>query len=361
MTAYVIAEAGVNHNGDVRLALELIDIAADAGADVVKFQTFVPEEVISRHAPKAEYQLTTTDAGETQLDMARKLWFPNNKFFDLAEHCRKRDITFLSTPFNLSSIDFLANEMNLETLKLPSGEITNGPFLLHAARTGCDIILSTGMATLDEIKDALSVLAFGLTKNKSLPTPENLRNCYESKIGRKALSRQVTLLHCTTEYPTPFKAANLKAMDTIRQTFGLPVGFSDHTPGINASVAAIARGAVVVEKHFTLDKEMDGPDHKASLSPLELSALVNAVKEVSQSLGNGVKTPHKVELKNIPIARKSLVASRSIKKGELFSEENLTVKRPGTGVSPMLYWKYLGTPACRDYTEDELISDNEDF
>lgn len=357
MPVLVIAEAGVNHNGDVGLARDLIDVAAEAGADVVKFQTFVPEEVISKNAPKAEYQMTTTDAAESQLDMARKLWFPNDNFFMLAEHCETRGIQFLSTPFNLSSIDFLANDMKLKRLKLPSGEVTNGPYLLNAARTGCDIILSTGMATLDEVRDALAVLAFGLTGGKETPTHSAFAAAFESEPGQKVLRDKVTLLHCTTEYPTPFEAVNLRAMDTLRDAFGLAVGFSDHTPGINASIAAAARGAVLIEKHFTLDKAMDGPDHKASLDPSELRALVSAVQEIDLAMGDGVKAPHAVEIKNMPIARKSLVARHDIKEGELFTEGNLTVKRPGTGVSPMLYWDWVGQPAPRDYAEDEIISD----
>ena len=357
MTAYVIAEAGVNHNGDVALARELVDVAAEAGADVVKFQTFVPEEVISQYAPKAEYQLTSTDAAETQLEMARKLWFPNDNFFMLAQRCAGHGIRFLSTPFNLSSIDFLAAEMKLETLKLPSGEVTNGPFLLHAAKTGRNIILSTGMATLDEVRDALGILAFGLCGAEAAPGPGAFRSVFESDIGQQVLRDKVTLLHCTTEYPTPFEAVNLKAMDTLRDAFGLAVGFSDHTPGINASVAAAARGAVLVEKHFTLDKNMDGPDHKASLDPAELKALVSAMQEIGQAMGDGIKAPHAVEMKNMPIARKSLVARKEIAPDELFTEENLAVKRPGTGVSPMFYWDWIGRPAPRAYAADEVIFD----
>ncbi|MBT5050967.1 MAG: N-acetylneuraminate synthase [Rhodospirillaceae bacterium] len=357
MSVLVIAEAGVNHNGDVGLARDLIDVAAEAKADVVKFQTFVPEEVISKNAPKAEYQMTTTDAAESQLEMARKLWFPNDNFFMLAEHCETRGIQFLSTPFNLSSIDFLAGDMKLKRLKLPSGEVTNAPYLLRAARTGCDIILSTGMATLDEVRNALAVLAFGFAGGDEPPATSAFTASYESEAGQAALRDKVTLLHCTTEYPTPFEAVNLRAMDTLREAFGLAVGFSDHTPGINASIAAAARGAVLVEKHFTLDKEMDGPDHKASLDPSELHALVAALGEVDLAMGDGIKAPHDVEIKNMPIARKSLIARHAIAAGEIFTEDNLTVKRPGTGVSPMLYWDWVGKPAPRSYVEDEIITD----
>lgn len=355
MSAYVIAEAGVNHNGDFDLARRLIDVAAEAGADAVKFQTFVPEEVISKVAPKAEYQLSTTDAAETQLDMARKLRLPDEDFFRLADHCGARGIRFLSTPFNLSSIDFLASEMKLDTLKLPSGEVTNGPFLHRAARTGCDIILSTGMATLDEVGEALGVLAHGFARGDTPESRSVFADAAADDAGRDALRRKVTLLHCTTEYPTPFDAVNLRAIDTLREAFGLPVGFSDHTPGITAAIAAVARGATMVEKHFTLDKDLPGPDHKASLEPSELRALVAAVRDVDKALGDGVKEPQQAEIKNMPIARKSLIARQAIKAGTPFSVDNLTVKRPGTGVSPMDFWDWLGRKAARDFDEDEII------
>ena len=359
MSAYVIAEAGVNHNGEFDLACQLIDIAADAGADAVKFQTFVPEEVISRFAPKAEYQLSTTDAAESQLEMARNLRLRDEDFFTLAKRCAERGIRFLSTPFNLSSIDFLAGEMKLDTLKLPSGEVTNGPFLLRAARTGCDIILSTGMATTDEVREALGVLAHGFTHTDNPASRDVFGAAFDSEQGQGALRDKVTLLHCTTEYPTPFEAVNLRAIDTLREVFGLPVGFSDHTPGITAAIAAVARGAHIVEKHFTLDKALPGPDHKASLDPAKLNALVAALRDVDLALGDGVKQPQPAEIKNMPIARKSLIAQRAIRAGEPFSEENLTVKRPGTGLSPMTYWDWIGQAAPRDFSEDEIITEAE--
>ena len=355
MPITIIAEAGVNHNGRFDLACQLIDAAADAGADVVKFQTFVPEEEISRFAPKAEYQLRTTDAGASQLDMARKLRLPDDAFFSLAARCRERGVRFLSTPSDLPSIDFLAHAMGLDILKLPSGEITDGPFLLSAACTGCHLILSTGMATLDEVRQALAVLAYGFVHGNASPSLAAFRQALDGEAGRTALETKVTLLHCTTEYPAPIADANIRAMDTLRKTFALPTGLSDHTPGIAVAVAAAARGAVIIEKHFTLDRSLPGPDHKASLEPDELGNLVSAIRQVEAALGDGTKAPMPSEIKNMPIARKSLVAARRISKDEPFTEENLTAKRPGFGISPMQYWNWLERKALRAYAKDELI------
>jgi N-acetylneuraminate synthase len=355
MGAMIIAEAGVNHNGSLEAALELVDAAAAARADVVKFQTYMPEEVISSRAPKAEYALRTTDAAESQLDMARRIWLPYEAFHTIAARCRERGIAFLSTPFDLPSLDFLAEGMKLETIKLPSGEITNAPLLLRAARTGRRLIVSTGMASLAEVEAALGVLAFGYTTPNESPYAAAFPAAFASEKGRAALAAHVTLLHCTTEYPSPAGDANLRAMATLRAAFGLPVGLSDHTKGIAVPVAAVALGASAIEKHFTLSRDLPGPDHKASLEPAELAEMVAAIRDVEAALGDGVKVPRPSEIGNIPIARKSLVARRAIAKGERFDELNLAVKRPGDGVSPMHYWDWLGRVAARDYAADEKI------
>lgn len=356
MKTLIIAEAGVNHNGSLDLALKLVDAAAEAGADVVKFQTFKSELVISKFAPKADYQTRNTGTSESQLEMVRKLELDTAAHRKLIERCRERGIAFLSTPFDLESIDLLVNELQLDRLKLPSGEITNAPYLLKCARTGKPLIVSTGMSDLMDVERALGVLAFGFTAKKDAPpSPAAFAAAFKSDAGRQALRDKVTILHCTTEYPTPFSDVNLRAMETLRTTFQLPVGFSDHTPGINAPLAAVALGAVVVEKHFTLDRRMEGPDHKASLEPGELKAMCEGLRQVGAMLGSGNKVAAPSEIKNKDIARKSLVAARPIRAGETFSEANLTVKRPGNGISPMAYWDYLGTAATRDYSEDELI------
>ncbi len=324
---FIIAEAGVNHNGSFELAKQLVDKAIEANVDCVKFQTFLKAEtVISKFAQKAQYQKQTTGANETQADMVRKLWISFKDFEALKSYCDEKGIMFLSTPFDLESIDFLAN-LGLEIFKIPSGEITNLPYLRKINSFKRDVILSTGMANLDEIQAALDVL----------------KDC------------KVSLLHCTTEYPCPFEAVNLQAMNTMRTKFGLEVGYSDHTKGIEVPTAAAALGATIIEKHFTLDKNMEGPDHKASLEPEELKAMVSAIRNIEKALGNGIKEPQEAEKKNIEIARKSIVAKCDIKKGEIFSEENITTKRPGSGISPMMWDKVIGTIAQKDYHEDELI------
>lgn len=354
---FIIAEAGVNHNGDPRLARELVDAARAAGADTVKFQTFRPEEVIAKNAPKAQYQTETTDAGESQLDMARKLALSEDDFAAIADYCRGRGIGFLSTPFDLRSIDFLAGTLDLATLKLPSGEITNGPYLLHAGRTGKKIILSTGMSTLAEVKAALSVIAFGCLDPSGEPGPDAFGKAFASKEGQDGLRDKVALLHCTTEYPAPYSDANLKAMDTLSDAFGLAVGLSDHTPGIVMPLAAVARGATIIEKHLTLDRDLPGPDHKASLLPGELSEMVAGIRDLETAIGDGEKKPMPSEIKNMPIARRSLVARGAIRAGDVFTKENLCAKRPGTGISPMRYWEWLGRVATRDYEPDELVDE----
>jgi N-acetylneuraminate synthase len=352
---YIIAEAGVNHNGSIEIAKKLINVAADAGADAIKFQTFKAERLVSRSAPKAEYQTKTTNALETQLDMIRSLELDKTAHEILIEHSRRSGIQFLSTPFDNESVDLLARTFDLPFLKLSSGEITNAPLLLKVAKTGKPVVMSTGMSTLGEIEDALGVLAFGYLDRKECPSINLFRESYTSEGGQTALREKVTLLHCTTEYPAPYADVNLRAMDAMRNAFGLPVGFSDHTIGIAVPLAAVARGAVVIEKHFTLDKSLPGPDHKASLEPFELKEMVHAIKVVEQAMGSPVKKPAPSEFKNIAVARKSLVALCSILMGEHFTNENLTVKRPGHGVSPFRYWDFLNKPAQKAFEKDELV------
>lgn len=352
---YIIAEAGVNHNGSIDTAKQMIDVAAQAGADAVKFQTFRAERIVSRSAPKAEYQTKTTDITESQFEMIKKLELNEDVHKTLIQYCLKRDIEFLSTPFDIESIDLLANTLNLSRLKLSSGEITNAPLLLYAAKTGKPIILSTGMSTLGEIEMALGVLAFGYTESGEPPSLQAFETAYASTLGRIALQNKVTLLHCTTEYPAPFAEVNLRAMPTLQQAFDLPVGYSDHTTGFAIPVAAVALGAVIIEKHFTLNRTLPGPDHKASLEPDELKQMVQSIREVELALGSSIKQPAASELKNRPIARKSLVAARNIHKGESFTQDNLAIKRPGNGLSPFLFWDYLGKSAACEYTEEEQL------
>lgn len=326
---YIIAEAGDNHNGVFDFAIRLIDKAVEAGADCVKFQTFKTEKVISKYAQKAEYQKNNTDKNETQFEMVKKLELSFNQFEELYAYCRKKDIQFLSTPFDLDSIDFLT-QLDMPFWKIPSGEVTNYPYLVKIAQTHKEIVMSTGMCTLDEISEALSVLR-------------------ENGAGK------IALLHCNTEYPTPMEDVNLKAMETLKKAFSTPIGYSDHTKGIEVPIAAVAMGATIIEKHFTLDRNLEGPDHKASLEPSELKAMVQAIRNIEKAIGTGDKKPTPSEIKNMAIARKSIVAGQPIKKGEIFTEKNITTKRPGTGISAMRWRQVLGQKATRDFAEDELI------
>ncbi len=352
---YIIAEAGVNHNGSLEMAKKLIDAAAEAGADAVKFQTFRAEALVSATAPKAEYQKEATGAAESQFSMLKKLELDEAAHRALAAHCRARGIQFLSTPFDEESIELLDQRIGVPLIKVPSGEITNGPFLLKAAQTKKPIVLSTGMSTLAEVRTALGVLAFGYTSRGKKPSLAAFQDAYESKAGQRALQAKITLLHCTTEYPAPFSEVNLRAMDTMREAFGLPVGLSDHTQGIAISIAAAALGVSVIEKHFTLGRTLPGPDHKASLVPAELRELVISIREVEEALGSARKAPTKSELKNIPVARRSLVALRDIRRGERFTAGNLGSKRPGSGASPLRYWQMLGKKADKNYRKNELV------
>lgn len=352
----IIAEAGVNHNGDEKLAFELVDAAHQAGADIVKFQTFKAKNLVTEEAKQADYQVTNTQKQESQLAMLSRLELSYDAHHELVKHCEKLGIEFLSTAFDSESLDFLVNDLGLTRLKLPSGELTNAPLVLEHARTGCDLIVSTGMATLSEIETALGVIAFGYTADDSAtPSVQAFQEAYASNEGQQALKSKVTILHCTTEYPAPMEEINLKAMDTLGRAFDLPAGYSDHSQGITIPIAAVARGAVLIEKHFTLDNNMEGPDHKASLEPKELTAMVSAIRQVEKALGSRVKTPTVSEVKNKAVARKSLVAVRNIKEGEAFSPENMTIKRPGDGMSPYRYWDMLERTASKAYRAGELI------
>jgi len=356
---YIIAEAGVNHNGSIENAKALIDVASKAGADAVKFQTFKTENVISVSAPKADYQVEQTGAEESQYEMVKKLEFDAAAHVTLVDYANTVGIQFLSTAFDEDSLVLLTRNFDLPVLKIPSGEINNAPFLVKIAQTKKPIILSTGMATLGEIETALSILAFGYVSTGLDPSWESFQSAYASLNGQMALKKYVTILHCTTEYPAPLEEVNLRVMDSIAAAFSLPVGYSDHTQGITIPVAAVARGATMIEKHFTLDRNMEGPDHKASLEPDELTNMVCAIREVEKSLGQSVKIPTLSEQKNKTIARKSLVAKKAIKTGELFSEDNLTCKRPGNGISPLHFWDLLGKKCQQDYQADDLIRDYE--
>jgi N,N'-diacetyllegionaminate synthase len=331
MKVFIIAEAGVNHNGSIELARKLVDVAVDAGADAVKFQTFKADKIVSKSAQKAEYQKETTDGNESQYEMIKKLELDEEAHHELIAYCNSKDIMFLSTPFDHDSIELL-DSLGLEIFKIPSGEITNLPYLRKIGKLGKKIILSTGMSNLGEVEAAIAVLTCCGTHRED-----------------------IILLHATTEYPCPMEDVNLRAMQTMAAAFGMSVGYSDHTNGIEVPIAAVAMGAIVVEKHFTLDKTMEGPDHKASLEPFELKAMVAAIRNIEKALGDGVKRPSVSEIKNILVARKSITASRTIGKGEMLSEENICVKRPSGGISPMRWDEVVGSVAIRDYHEDERI------
>jgi N-acetylneuraminate synthase len=353
-SVFVIAEAGVNHNGDSDFAMQMVDVAGEAGADAIKFQTFDAKALATSSAQKARYQQVTTANAESQQQMLAGLQLDRETHYRLKRRTEEHGLLFMSTAFDSQSLRFLASDLGLPVLKIPSGEITNGPFLLEYAQTNRDLVLSTGMSTIEEVKAALSVLAFGLTGGTS-PSIHAFDEAFASETGQDALQTHVTLLHCTTQYPAPFDSVNLKALAGMQTAFGLRIGYSDHTPGTVVTCAAVALGARVIEKHFTLDKTLPGPDHTASLEPRELSEMVESIRRVEQSLGSGEKAPHDAELENRPVARKSLVAAREIGKGELFSPENLLSKRPGDGRSPMSYWSLLGVAATRNYRPDEPI------
>jgi len=353
---YIIAEAGVNHNGSSEKAFQLVDAAVNAGADAVKFQTFNAEKLVTKNAEKAEYQRKVFDVGESQFDMLKRLELSCEVHRELVEYCAEKNIAFLSSAFDIDSLRFLVDDLELSTLKIPSGEITNGPLLLEHAMTGCDLILSTGMTTLGEVEEALGVIAFGLLDSGGKPSRAAFQEAYFSKQGWALLKKKVTVLHCTTEYPAPVNEINLNAMNTMQQAFGLNVGYSDHSEGIVVPIAASSMGATVIEKHFTLDKKLPGPDHKASLGPEELKDMISAIRMVEQMKGSGIKEVTPSEIKNRKVVRKSLVARELIRIGDQFTEQNVTIKRPGTGISPMDYWEVLKSESTESFLEDELIS-----
>ncbi len=327
----IIAEAGVNHNGDINLAYRMIDSAKESGADIIKFQTFKAEKVLSEYAPKAKYQMNEIDGNESQLDMLKKLELDTETHLKLMQYCRAKEIEFLSTPFDIESVELL-RQLGLKRFKIPSGEITNYPLLREIAQHNLQVILSTGMSNLGDIERALDVLESYGTEREN-----------------------IILLHCNTEYPTPFEDVNLNVMSTMQYAFELPVGYSDHSSGIEVPIAAVALGAIVIEKHFTLDRNLPGPDHKASLEPSELKAMVSAIRNIEKAMGLGVKRSSPSEINNMSIARKSIIAAKTIKKGEIFTENNITTKRPGDGISPMLWESILGRSAFKDFEVDERI------
>ena len=326
---FIIAEAGVNHNGDIEIAKKMIDAASVAGADAVKFQTFKAERIVSINAPKAEYQIENTNNTESQYQMLKKLEIDKETHLELMEYCKEKNIMFLSTPFDIDSVRMLM-ELGIEIIKIPSGEITNLPYLREVAKQKKKVILSTGMSNMQEVKDAVGIL-------------------------RQNGTEDITVLHCNTQYPTPMEDVNLRAMISMGKELELPVGYSDHTQGIEVPIAAVAMGATVIEKHFTLDKTMEGPDHKASLEPEELRKMVKSIRNIEKALGDGIKTISESEKDNLSIVRKSIVASCRIEKGELFTEKNLTVKRPGNGISPMKWDEIIGKVSDKTYEVDEVI------
>lgn len=358
---YVIAEAGVNHNGSIAMARQLIDIAAISGANAIKFQTFNSKKLVTEYAPKANYQKINSNEKGTQLSMLQSLELSAKDHFELFDYANTKKIDFLSTPFDLDSLNFLVNDLGIKKIKISSGDLTNAPFLLAAAVKCDQIILSTGMSTLEEVEAALGVLAYGFLNkgihNYSKITKYDFVKFARTKLARDSLMSKVILLHCTSEYPSPFTEINLRAMVRMREYLGLDIGYSDHSMGISISMAAVALGATVIEKHITLDRKLVGPDHQASLEPEELNSLIKGVREIEVALGDGVKKPSSSELKNRAIVRKSLVASSEIRAGELFSPDNLTLKRPGNGMDPFLYWQILGKSSTKNYSLDELIDE----
>ncbi len=354
MSTYIIAEAGVNHNGSQALALEMIHAAKEMGVDAIKFQLFKASQLVTRKAEQAQYQKTAAKHN-SQFEMLQALELPYASFNILYQAAKDAKLDFIITPFDLESLHYIVNDLKLDVIKIGSGDVTNGPLLLEAARSHKRIILSTGMCTLTDIEFALKVLAFGYLSDEQMPTSASFDEAYASIEGQAILKEKVSLLHCTSEYPAPVEEVNLNAMDTMSAAFGLSVGFSDHTQGIEISQAAVAKGALIIEKHFTLDNQLAGPDHSASLNPVDFKAMVKGIRNIEKALGDGRKYPSKSELKNEAVVRRSLVASREISPGEIFSKDNIAIKRPSGGLSPMDYWKLLGKVAQKNYSEDEFI------
>jgi N-acetylneuraminate synthase len=355
MPTCIIAEAGVNHNGSLDIAHQLVDAAADAGADVVKFQTFRADKLVTRQANKAAYQQRLTEGGQSQFDMLKALELSESAHRELLQHCTERGVEFMSSPFDAQSLEFLV-ALGVKRIKLGSGELTNAPLLLDAARTGLPLILSTGMSTLADVEAALGVLAFGYGRPAgSTPSKAAFHQAWADPASRAKVVKQVAMLHCTTEYPAPRNQVNLRAMTTLKNSFGISCGYSDHTEGHAVSLAAVALGATFIEKHFTLSQAMPGPDHQASIEPTELKTLIEGVREIEDALGDGVKAPMPVEIPNMAVARKSLVAARRITKGASITAQDLNVKRPGGGLSPFEFWALIGSAAKKEYQSDDPI------
>ncbi|QDQ01376.1 N-acetylneuraminate synthase [Lysinibacillus fusiformis] len=354
---YIIAEAGVNHNGSFEMAKELIRVAKEAGADAVKFQTFKAENLVTKEAEQAEYQVENLGKATSQFDMLKKLELSFGEFASLKDYCNDIGIEFLSTPFDYDSVDFLVDELQMQTVKIPSGELTNSPFIHYIATKQKKMIISTGMATIDEIHEALSFVAYGLAKPVADVFIDSVHSFYKTKEAKAILQKFVTVLHCTTEYPAPFETINLESMNQLSEELSLSIGFSDHSQGISIPIAATSMGATVIEKHFTLDRALPGPDHVASLEPSELTMMVESIRQVERALGTGLKQPTKNEMKNRVAARKSIVASIDIKQGEMLKISNIAIKRPGNGISPSKYWSLLGKKATKFYRRDEQIDE----
>lgn len=357
MSTYIIAEAGVNHNGSLEMAKALAKVAKEAGADAVKYQTFRAENLVTINAKQADYQVDNLGAATSQYEMLKRLELSFDEFRQLQAYCNSIQIEFLSTAFDVESLHFLVEDLQVQTLKVPSGELTNYPLLVEMAAYRLPLIISTGMAMLGEIEEALSFIAYRLCHEEMTANIEVIQAFYKTEEAKRALAQYVTLLHCTTSYPTPIADVNLLSIDAMATHFQLPIGFSDHSEGILASIGAVAKGATVIEKHFTLSQALEGPDHVASLEPEELKQLVHHIRVMERLLGKRAKSPTQVELTNKGAARKSLVAKKAIQQGERFTDQNVAVKRPGTGMEPKQYWKLLGKYATKTYEKDELLNE----
>ncbi len=354
---FIIAEIGVNHNGSRDIAMEMIDTASKAGVDAVKFQTFNTEKLVSKNTPKTEYQIKNDRSSKNQFDMLKKLELSRDLHLELNEYCSSKEIEFMSTAFDEDSLDFLVHEVGMKKNKIPSGELNNAPFLIKHGATGNKIILSTGMSSLKQIHQAISAIAFGFSKTNMKPSIKSFREVIKSKDIQNELRKKITLLHCTSQYPAPIDSLNLMALFTLKEEFEMPVGYSDHSLGTEASIAASAMGAEIIEKHFTLDNTLEGPDHKASLEPNQLINLVSSIRKVELMLGSRSKSPSKEELENKNLATKSIVAKSIIRQGEYFTDDNLTTKRPGDGMSPFLFWDLIGVKSKKEYMPDEQIDE----
>tara|TARA_B100000212_G_scaffold126699_1_gene95030 strand:+ start:10798 stop:11868 length:1071 start_codon:yes stop_codon:yes gene_type:complete len=353
----IIAEAGVNHNGSEDIAFNLIDVAHAAGADIVKFQTFKSSDLVTQNAKKAQYQSINTKNDASQLKMLKDLELPYSSFKKLANYCDDLRIEFLSTAFDRVSLDFLVNDIGMRRLKIPSGELNNAPFILDHARTGMSIILSTGMANLNEIKMALGVIAFGYIGDERTPSIQSFEEAFNSIEGKNILKEKVHLLHCTSEYPAPLEEVNLNAIQLLKKEFGLKIGYSDHTLGIDIALGAVALGAEVIEKHFSLSRDSEGPDHRASLEPDELNLMISKIRQMEIALGKEEKIRTPSEIKNLKIARKSIVAEKTINPGDQFSKTNISIKRPGVGMQPISFWDLLSKKSSKKYKPGDLIDE----